>query len=297
MPFCDQDDEVNKKHVLEGKIDLPEFFSPMLKDLLKHMLDINPITRYTLQDIREHPWFNMNDANLIPGIIIGYNLVPVDENILNLCVAYNCDRDKIEYSVKNNKYDDGSALYYLLVRKITRKGFESVSDLSSELFIDFILDDNNLVNREKNRKNVKSKEKNNKNNTSQINRNNNAASHRTNSNHDTIENNIYKNELTPSTLNNKEIASSSSRHIDDLGAAPRLFPQMNDDNKLMKQKGILDKSKRKNKVNSAAKNNQYSNKNMDEFSKRNNDSLESKNKLKPKINLLKKKEMIIIKKE
>ena len=292
LPFCDQDDEVNKKHVLEGKIDLPDFFSPMLKDLLSHMLDINPITRYTLQDIREHPWFNMNDANLIPGIIIGYNLIPVDENILNLCVAYNCDRDKIEYSVKNNKYDDGSALYYLLVRKITRKGFESVSDLSSELFIDFILDDNNLVNREKNRKNVKSKEKNNKNNSSQINRNNSAASHRTNSNHDTIESNIYKNELTPSTLNNKEMASSSSRHIDDLGAAPRLFPQMNDDNKLMKQKGkkdnLLDKNKRKNKVNSAAKNNQYSNKKIDDLSKRNNDSLENKNKLKPKINLLKK---------
>ena len=70
LPFCDQDDEVNKKHVLEGKIDLPEFFSPMLKDLLRHMLDINPITRYTLQDIREHPWFNLNDTNLIPGIII-----------------------------------------------------------------------------------------------------------------------------------------------------------------------------------------------------------------------------------
>ena len=297
LPFCDQDDEVNKKHVLEGKIDLPDFFSPMLKDLLKHMLDINPITRYTLQDIREHPWFNMNDTNLIPGIIIGYNLIPVDENILNLCVAYNCDRDKIEFSVKNNKYDDGSALYYLLVKKINRKGFESVSDLSSELFIDFILDDNNLVNRERNKRNLKTKDKNNKNklkddNSSQINRNNSAVSHRTNTNHDTVENNIYKNEFTPSTLNNKDIVSSSSRHIDDLGAAPRLFPQMND-NKLVKQKGkkdnLLDNNKRKNKVSSAVKTNQYSNKNTDDLSRRNNESTDNKNRLKPKINLFKKK--------
>ena len=298
LPFCDQDDEVNKKHVLEGKIDLPDFFSPMLKDLLKHMLDINPITRYTLQDIREHPWFNMNDTNLIPGIIIGYNLIPIDENILNLCVAYNSDRDKIEYSVKNNKYDAGSALYYLLVRKITRKGFESVSDLSSELFIDFILDDNNLVNRGRDKKRLKSKDKSNKknklnnvNNSSQINRNNSTASHRTHTNHDTFENNYYKNELTPSTSNNKEIIPSSSRHIDDLGAAPRLIPQMND-NKLIKQKGkkdkILDKNKRKTKVNSVSKNCQNINKNSDDLSKRNNASIENKNKLKPKNNLLKK---------
>ena len=109
------------------------------------MLDVNPITRYTLQEIKQHPWFNLNQINLIPGIIIGYNKIPVDENILNLCVTYNADKDKIENSVRNNKYDSGSALYYLLVRKITRKGFESVSYLSSDLFIDYILDDNNLV--------------------------------------------------------------------------------------------------------------------------------------------------------
>ena len=294
LPFCDQDDEVNKKHVLEGKIDLPDFFSPMLKDLLKHMLDINPITRYTLQDIREHPWFNMIDSNLIPGIIIGYNLIPVDENILNLCVAYNYDRDKIEYSVKNNKYDDGSALYYLLVRKITKKGFESVSDLSSELFIDFILDDNNLVNKGRDKKKLKSRDKNNKNklkdsdNSKQMNKNNSSASHRTNTNHDTFDNN--KNELTPSTLKNKEIASSSSRHIDDLGAAPRLLPQTNDNklHKIEKKDKMLNMNKKKNKINSVTKNNQNNNRKTDTLSKGNNAQMENKNKLKVKNNVIKK---------
>ena len=288
LPFCDQDDEVNKRHVLEGKIDLPDFFSPMLKDLLKHMLDINPITRYTLQDIREHPWFNLNDTNLIPGIIIGYNLIPVDENILNLCVAYNSDRDKIENSVKNNKYDSGSALYYLLVRKIVRKGFESVSDLSSDLFIDFILDDNNLVNKGRDKNRIKSKDKTNKNklkniqNSSKVNRNGSTATQRTNTNHNTLENN--KNELTPSISNNKEIISSSSRHIDDLGAAPRLYPQTNNNNQLMRQKGkkenLLEKKKRNNKVSSAVKNNQYHGKNSGEINKKG--LLQDKNKLKTK---------------
>ena len=104
-----------------------------------------------------------------------------------------------------------------------------------------------------------------------MNRNNSAASHRTNTNHDTFDKN-YKNELTPSTSNNREIMSSSSRHIDDLGAAPRLVPPTNN-NKITKQKGkkdnLLEKKKRKNKVNSVTKNNQYQYKNADELSKKN----------------------------
>ena len=292
LPFCDQDDEVNKKHVLEGKIDLPEFFSPMLKDLLRHMLDINPITRYTLQDIREHPWFNMNDSNLIPGIIIGYNLIPVDDNILNLCVAYNCDKDKVEFSVKNNKYDAGSALYYLLVRKLTRKGFESISDLSSELFIDFILDDNNLVKNERDKKSLNNNDTNNNNSTklkvvnnssTQIIKSNSTSSHRTNTNHDTLS----------TSNNNKEIFPSSSRHMNDLGAAPGLLPQTNDsrlDKFNLKKDKLLETNKRTNKVISAPKNKQYNNAASKGNNNNNNKTLmESKNRLKPqKNNLLKK---------
>ena len=244
LPFSDKDDEVNKKNVLEGKIEIPDFFSPMLKDLLKHMLDINPITRYTLQEIKQHPWFNLNKINLIPGIIIGYNMIPVDENILNLCVAYNADKDKVENSVRNNKYDSGSALYYLLVRKITKKGFQSISDLSSESFIRFILNDDNLIKRKiyigKN-----------------INNENSRNRHRDSSQFN-------------STLN-MECYLSSSRNMENLGAAPRLMPSENNSNnnvsnnncnnnskdkeKNNKNKEVLVKQKRRNKINSVIKNN------------------------------------------
>ena len=209
LPFCDNDDEVNKKHVIEGKIELPEFFSPMLKDLLKHMLDVNPLKRYTLQDIREHAWFNMYETNLIPGIIIGYNMIPVDENILNLCVAYGANRDEVEYSVRNNKYNEGSALYYLLVRKIAKKGFESISDLNSDAFIDFILDDYNLINKNKN-----------------ISGDNIFRSHSMVSSHtnNDSERHIEGTSSMSSNYNNKESIAQSNR---DLGAPPGFLENVN----------------------------------------------------------------------
>ena len=145
LPFSDNDDNVNKQLIIEGKYEMPENISPCAKDLLKHMLDINPMTRYTLQDIKEHPWFNMNDFFLIQGIIIGYHKIPVDENILDLCEFFNFNKNKVRNSVITNKFDSGSALYYLLIRQRNKKGITSVSDLYSEKFINFIYNNDNLI--------------------------------------------------------------------------------------------------------------------------------------------------------
>ena len=145
LPFGEQDDDINRDNIINGRIKIPSFFSDCVKDLLMHMLDLDPMTRYTLQEVRSHPWFNLIDYKLIPGIIIGYNIIPVDEKILNLCVTYNCDKEKVRESVVNNKYNSDSALYYLLIKKLQKKGFHSVSDFCSDEFINFVLDDNNLV--------------------------------------------------------------------------------------------------------------------------------------------------------
>ena len=141
LPFCDQDDEVNRQSVLSGKIEMPEFFSKEVKDLLAHMLDMDVSKRYTLQDIQEHEWFGLNEGIMLPGIVIGKNKIPIDERILNMIQAYGLDKDSVRRKVEENKFDEESAMYYLLVKKAGSKGFESVSDLCSEEFIEFILED------------------------------------------------------------------------------------------------------------------------------------------------------------
>ena len=252
LPFSDKDDEINKKNVLEGNIDIPEFFSPLLKDLLRHMLDVNPITRYTLQEIKQHPWFNLNKVNLIPGIIIGYNKIPVDENILNLCVTYNADKDKVKNSVKNNKYDKGSALYYLLVKKITKKGFQSVSDLNSELFIEFILDNDNLIKKNNYPKRKYSNKINSRNNNKPLDFR-------------------YNNSL------NVDCIYSSSRNNENLSAAPRLMPSENN-NYRSNKKGIVVGRKKRNKVNSVVKANKIDNNDYNKCTTKNSGDFNTKKK-------------------
>ena len=55
LPFGEQDDEINRMNIIAGKITYPSYFSPCVKDLLMHMLDLDPMTRYTLQEVRSHP--------------------------------------------------------------------------------------------------------------------------------------------------------------------------------------------------------------------------------------------------
>ena len=71
---------------------------------------------------------------LIQGVIFGYDKIPIDLDVVDLCEKFGYDKNKIKNSVINNKYDEGSALYYLLVKQRTKKGIYSVSDLFSDKY-------------------------------------------------------------------------------------------------------------------------------------------------------------------
>ena len=145
LPFSDNDDEINKKNILKGIIDYPKFISPFAKDLLKKMLEINPMKRFTLKEILEHKWFNLIDCKLIPGIIVGYNKIPIDDDAVLKCEEYGFNKNNIRKAVLNNLFNENSAIYYLVIRRKIIEGKESVSDLFSEKFIKFALDEDNII--------------------------------------------------------------------------------------------------------------------------------------------------------
>ena len=151
LPFCEKDDEINKNLILEGNFEIPNNFSKLATDLIIRMLDINPLTRYTLNDIIEHPWFKLRNFQIIPGIIIDNNKIPVDENIVNLCAnKYGKNKELLRESVVNNKFNDDTTLYYLMVKKLKNVGYSSVSDLCSCFFINYISMDNKYKNSKNN---------------------------------------------------------------------------------------------------------------------------------------------------
>ena len=145
LPFCDENEDNNIKNIIEGNYEIPSYASPELYDLLLHLLDINPITRYDIDQIKMHPWYNLvsSDSNR-PGLIIGYHKIPIDERIINICQSYGYDKNKVRASVANNNYDNNSSIYYIILNKMKTMGIESVSDLNSPEFLNYISDPNNI---------------------------------------------------------------------------------------------------------------------------------------------------------
>ena len=63
---------------MAGDYTVPKFVSPECKDLIKNILTTDPTKRYTVDDIRRHPWFNqVKQTRECQGIIVGLHKIPV----------------------------------------------------------------------------------------------------------------------------------------------------------------------------------------------------------------------------
>ena len=146
LPFCEDDEDTNINNIIEGNYEIPEEASPELADLLIHLLDINPLTRYDLEQIKQHPWFNMvKPYKYIPGVIEGYHRIPIDMKIVEECEKYGYDKEKVVESVEKCKYNRNSSVYYIILSKMKREGYHSISDLYSDEFLKYIKDSKNIL--------------------------------------------------------------------------------------------------------------------------------------------------------
>ena len=146
LPFSEEDDEVNKELIINGEVEYPPEISNKVKDLLKHMLDINPNKRYNFQRIIKHPWFKpYNESTLTGGINVYKMIYPIDERILKIIIIYGFKKNEIDMNLKQNKFNEGTALYKQLVDKFIGMEFKSCSDLCSEQFTEFRKDKENAI--------------------------------------------------------------------------------------------------------------------------------------------------------
>ena len=85
LPFEDANTSNLYKKILNGDFHIPKFVSPEARDLLKCILNTDPQKRYTIQDIRNHPWYSLaKHEKESCGIIIGVNPVPVSAAYLKI---------------------------------------------------------------------------------------------------------------------------------------------------------------------------------------------------------------------
>ena len=133
LPFSEEDEEKNIKHIITGFYDIPSNISKYCAEIIKSCLQVDPNKRINFEGLNKI-------INYTKGLDFGYDLLPIDDEVLIECKNYlgNYNNEEIieqiKESVKNNKNNEFNSLYFLVLKKMAKKGYQSVSDLSSDTF-------------------------------------------------------------------------------------------------------------------------------------------------------------------
>ena len=154
FPFEDTNNEKLYKKICKGKFEIPKFLSKNAKDLISKILVVNIQRRINIKDIKKHPWVlnylekDKNYGNIFKHIGLNTNkyIIPIDEDIVNeISTKYNIDKIQIRESILFDIISDVSTLYKLMLNKKCKEKIESVADMKSELYQNYIKDKNNLL--------------------------------------------------------------------------------------------------------------------------------------------------------
>ena len=158
LPFSESKEEIIVKKIKAHDYIIPNYLSKEAQDILYHILKVNPDERFTIDNIKQHPWFNLVQPHLMKGIALNKIKIPVDDNILNMVQNFGFNKEECKKLLLKNKFCSLTSIYYLCLKKYVREGGKSISDLESDLFEEYVNDDNNYIeedNQEENKENKK----------------------------------------------------------------------------------------------------------------------------------------------
>ncbi|XP_053088886.1 MAP/microtubule affinity-regulating kinase 3a isoform X1 [Pangasianodon hypophthalmus] len=145
LPFDGQNLKELRERVLRGKYRIPFYMSTDCENLLKRFLVLNPAKRGTLEQIMKDRWINSGseEDELKPYIEPEADIC--DGKRIDVMVGMGYTREEIQESLSKMKYDDITATYLLLGRKLnevrtcTAKAISSMegndSSISSNLSV------------------------------------------------------------------------------------------------------------------------------------------------------------------
>ena len=148
LPFEDNDNDELYRKISKGKFEVPETLSDNAKDILHRILNVDPNKRYNIEQIKNHPWFNQLNPKLYmsEGLLINKVIVPIDENIVDIMVnKYYLNKEEIKTNLILNEHNEITTTYYLILKKIIKEGKNTIGDMRSDNFLNYIHNKKNQI--------------------------------------------------------------------------------------------------------------------------------------------------------
>ena len=142
LPFDDNTENGLYEKIIIGKFNIPNFISNLGKNLLEKILVTDPNKRINVEGIRKDSWYNLYDFFQVKGLFISCQDIPIDYSIVDLMKNYGYNSENVILNIRENRHNNITTLYYLLVKKNYKKKIYSVSDLVSNSFKKYISKNN-----------------------------------------------------------------------------------------------------------------------------------------------------------
>ena len=117
LPFEDPNTSQLYKKILNCEYESPNWVSDSTKDLISKILNVDPEKRFGIEQIRTHPWYRKAKSEFSQGIQVGYNQMPINQEILEMLKKYDFDLEHSQKCIEANKHDIVTTTYYLLLKK------------------------------------------------------------------------------------------------------------------------------------------------------------------------------------
>ena len=164
LPFDDQELHKLYEQIKLGKFYIPSTLSLEAIDLLKKILQVDPKKRITIQELKEHKWYNIENNPMYKGVNIFYEHLPCDTKVVQYVIKkyFSDDQDITTYSYIKmvnmhacNKY---TATYYLTKKYILKIEDKLAIRKTKKTKNNENKDNNEIENKENNEKNNKKEE-------------------------------------------------------------------------------------------------------------------------------------------
>ena len=140
LPCAESKETIILNKIVSNQYIIPTYLSKGAIDLLSCMLEPDYLKRIKIKDIIKHPWFNKAKNQLTPGIDIKNNEhTPIDESILKKMLQYGYNINECRDNLEHMKNNSLTTVYYLLLKKFIHNKGQSIADLKSPAFLEYMV--------------------------------------------------------------------------------------------------------------------------------------------------------------
>uniref|UniRef100_A0A8C2AKW4 non-specific serine/threonine protein kinase n=1 Tax=Cyprinus carpio TaxID=7962 RepID=A0A8C2AKW4_CYPCA len=135
LPFDGTTLPALRRRVTDGRFRVPFFMSQDCESLIRRMLAVDPSKRFSVAQIKQHRWMQADHSALCQSLSTSSCLEAQEtynEAVLSIMQTVGIDRKRTIESLQNSSFNHFSAIYCLLLERVTKHQALQQSNLGSE---------------------------------------------------------------------------------------------------------------------------------------------------------------------